>query len=329
VGTPIAKSWAMATFGHKLMSEEHGPKDLVRNACRAEEAGFDFVAISDHFHPWLGSQGHSPLAWTVLGAIAARTQRVKLATAVTCPTIRYHPAVVAQFAATLALLSDDRFTLGLGAGENLNEHVVGAGWPSPPKRQAMLGEAIDIMQKLWEGQEVSHEGEHYTLDRAKLWDVPSKPPALAVAAGGEKAARLAAEKGAGLFTTEADEKLIAAWQEAGGKGARYAEVALSYARTEADALQVAHERFNFGVHGWKVNAELPTTSGFEAAGRSVRPEDMPEYVACGPDPERHVAAVKKFVKAGYDHIVLLGVGADQAGFLSFWQKELAPRLRKL
>jgi G6PDH family F420-dependent oxidoreductase len=185
----------MATYGYKLMSEEHGPKELVRNACRAEETGFDFVAISDHFHPWLESQAHSPFAWTVLGALAARTKKLRMVTAVTCPTLRYHPAIVAQFAATLGVLSDGRFTLGLGAGENLNEHVVGRGWPPPHTRQEMLGEAIDIMRKLWQGEEVSYHGEHFTLDRAKLWDVPDTAPALAVAAGGPKAARRRARTG--------------------------------------------------------------------------------------------------------------------------------------
>jgi G6PDH family F420-dependent oxidoreductase len=319
----------MATYGYKLMSEEHGPKELVRNACRAEEAGFDFVAISDHFHPWTSSQGHAPLAWTVLGAIAARTQRVRLATAVTCPTIRYHPAIVAQFAATLAVLSDDRFTLGVGSGENLNEHVVGAGWPAPRERQDMLDEAIDLMQALWRGEEVSRDGEYFSVDRAKLWDVPRTPIPLAVAAGGPRAAQLAGEKGAGIFTTEPRAELIEAWQKGGGKGPRYCEVALSWARNEADALRVAQERFSFSVHGWKLSTELPTPASFEAAARTVRPEDMKEKVACGPDPERHVAAVKKFVDAGFDHLVLLGIGPDQEGFLTFWQKELAPRLRKL
>ncbi len=319
----------MATYGYKLMSEEHGPKELVRNACRAEETGFDFVAISDHFHPWLESQGHAPFAWTVLGAVAARTKKVGLVTAVTCPIIRYHPAIVAQFAATLGVLSDGRFTLGLGAGENLNEHVVGEGWPAPHTRQEMLGEALDIMQKLWQGEEVSYHGEHFTLDRAKLWDVPDTAPALAVAAGGPKAARIAGEKGAGLFATEPNEQLVQAWADGGGKGARYAEIAMCWAKDEAEAKRIAHERFNFGVHGWAVNAELPTTAGFEAAGKSVRPEQVAEMVSCGPDPERHVAAIKKYLKAGYDHLVLLGVGPDQEGFLSFWQKELAPRLKKL
>ncbi len=203
----------MAVYGYKLMSEEHGPRALVRNACAAEQAGFDFVAISDHYYPWLESQGHSPLAWTVLGAIAARTERIGLATAVTCPTIRYHPALVAQFAATLAVLSDGRFTLGLGGGELLNEHVVGLGWPPPRTRHAMLGEAIDVMRLLWEGRTVSYDGAHVTVERARIWDVPDRPLPIAVAAGGPKAARLAGEKGAGLFATEPRGDLVQAWKD--------------------------------------------------------------------------------------------------------------------
>jgi G6PDH family F420-dependent oxidoreductase len=319
----------MATFGYKLMSEEHGPKELLQNARRAEELGFDFVAISDHYHPWLSVQGHSPQAWTVLGAIAARTERIGLTTAVTCPSIRYHPAVVAQFAATLGVLSGDRFTLGLGAGENLNEHIVGAGWPAPHARQAMLGEAIDIITQLWSGEEVSFEGEYFEVDRAKLWDRPAKPPALAIAAGGPKAAQLAGQKGAGLFATEARKDLVQHWSQAGGKGARYAEVGLCWAAKEADAVRVAHERFSFGVLGWPLQTELPTPGGFEAAVSKVRPEDVSQQVGCGPDPERHVAAVRKYADAGFDHLVLVGVGPDQEGFLRFWKEELAPRLRKL
>lgn len=325
----IAKALAMTTYGYKLMTEEHGPKDLLQNGVRAEEVGFDFLAISDHFHPWLKSQGHAPFAWTVLGALAAQTQRVKLVTAVTCPTIRYHPAIVAQFAATTALLSDGRFTLGLGAGENLNEHVVGTGWPAPRQRQEMLGEAIEIIARLVQGEEISHEGKHFHVDRAKLWDAPKTPLPFVIAAGGPKAAQLAGKHGAGLFATEPRRDLVEAYTQAGGKGARYAEVTLCWAASEAEALRLAHERFSFGVHGWKVMAELPTPASFEAAARSVRPEQLKENIACGPDPERHVAAVRKFVEAGFDHIVLLGVGPDQAGFLTFFQRELAPRLRKL
>jgi G6PDH family F420-dependent oxidoreductase len=319
----------MANYGYKLMSEEHGPNDLVRNACRAEEAGFDFVAISDHFHPWLSSQGHSPAAWTVLGAIAARTERVGLVTAVTCPGIRYHPATVAQSAATLAILSGGRFTLGLGAGENLNEHVVGQGWPPPRERQDMLVEAVDIIERLWRGEEVSEDTEHYSVDRAKLWDVPNTAPQIALAAGGPRAARLAGERNLGLFATEPKRDLVQAWTEAGGKGPRYAEVGLCWARDEAEAVRIARARMSFALLGWKVMAELPTPESFEAAVSHVRDDDVAKQVACGPDPERHLAAVRKYVEAGFDHIVLLGAGPDQAGFLGFWEKELKPRLAKL
>ena len=319
----------MANFGYKLMSEEHGPKALVANARRAEELGFDFVAISDHYHPWLEPQGHSPLAWTVLGAVAARTERIGLTTAVTCPTIRYHPAVVAQFASTLAVLSNDRFTLGLGAGENLNEHVVGEEFPPPLTRQAMLGEAVDMIQLLWEGKEVSHRGEYFSLDRARLWDRPNTPLKLAKAAGGPNAAELAAQKGAGLFTSGPSKDLLIVWSLAGGRGPRYAEVMLSWAPTEAEAVRIAHERARFGVMGWKVMAELPTTASFEDATQFIRPEDVAKNVACGPDPERHLEAIQKYVDAGFDNLTLLAVGPDQDGFLDFWRKELGPRVQKL
>lgn len=319
----------MPNYGYKLMSEEHGPNDLVRNACRAEEAGFDFVAISDHFHPWLSSQGHSPAAWTVLGAIASSARRVGLVTAVTCPTLRYHPATVAQSAATLALLSNGRFTLGLGAGENLNEHVIGEGWPPPHVRQDMLFEAVDVIQQLWSGEEVSEDGVYFSVDRARLWDVPKTPPVIAVAAGGPRAARLAGEKSLGLFATEAKRELVQAWSEGGGRGPRYAEVGLCWAREEAEAVRIARARMSFSLLGWKVMTDLPTHESFEAAVRCVRDEDVAQHIACGPDPERHVAAVRKYVEAGFDHIVLLGAGPDQEGFLSFWQTELRPRLSKL
>lgn len=324
-----AAQLGMATYGYKLMSEEHGPQELVRNAVQAEKAGFDFVAISDHFHPWSERQAHSPAAWTVLGAIAARTERVGLVTAVTCPGHRYHPATVAQSAATLAILSDGRFTLGLGSGESLNEHVVGHGWPSPGERQDMLFEAIELIQKLFTGEEVTEDGEFYTIDRAKLWDVPKKPPVIAVAAGGPRAAQLTGEQGLGLFTTEPSKKLIDAWSKAGGKGPRYAEVALCWAADEASAVRTARERFGFSLLGWDVNAELPTPQGFDAATKLVRDEDIAKQVTCGPDPEKHVAAIRKYLDAGFDHLVLLQPGPDQEGFMAFWQKELKPRLDKL
>ena len=219
----------MVKLGYKLMSEEHGPTDLVRNARRAEQAGFEFAAISDHFSPWLEEQGHAPFAWSVLGALANATQRIGLMTAVTCPTVRYHPAVVAQAAATVALLSDNRFTLGLGAGERLNEHVVGRGWPGARERRERLSEAIDIIQGLLSGTLTSYRGDHFRLDRARLFDRPDRKPAVVVAAGGPEAARLAGRKGDGLVATEP--RVVEAYRSAGGSGPRYAEVALCHAAT--------------------------------------------------------------------------------------------------
>ena len=205
-------------YGYKLSSEGFGPKELVRQAVLAEASGFDFVEISDHYHPWLDSQGHSPFAWTVLGAIAASTDSVGLATGVTCPTVRYHPAIVAQAAATLALVSDGRFTLGVGSGERLNEHVVGAGFPAVTERQAMLREALEIIRLLWQGGYQSYRGEYLDLEDARVFDLPDELPVIAVAAGGPDAAELAAELGDGMFGTEPKPELFEAYRGAGGDG---------------------------------------------------------------------------------------------------------------
>lgn len=321
----------MVQYGYKLMTEEHGPNALVENAVRAEEAGFDFVASSDHFHPWLDSQGHAPFAWSVLAAVAARTARIGIATGVTCPMIRYHPAIIAQAAATTALLSDGRFTLQLGSGERLNEHVVGRGWPSVSTRHAMLREAIEIIKALWEGGMQSYDGEHLTLEDARIFDLPDDPITLALAISGPASAAVAAELCDGIVATEPDPELPRLFVEAGGSssGPRFTEAPLAYAATEDDGLALARERFRFGVPGWKVQAELPNPVNFEAATKTVRPEDMAELVGYGPDPERHVAVVKRFVDAGFDHVTLVGIGPDQDAFLRFWSDELQPRLRNL
>ncbi len=318
----------MTKFGYKLMSEEHGPRDLVRNARLAEEAGFDFVAISDHYHPWLRSQGHSPYAWSVLGALAAGTESVEIVTAVTCPFLRYHPAIIAQAAATVAILSGGRFTLGLGSGEKLNEHVVGNGWPPVRIRHEMLSEAIDIIRLLWRGGMQSYEGKHLTIEQAQVFDLPSEPPEIIVAIGGKKAARLAADKAEGIFTVESDPRLIEYWTDAGGfeDGPKYAEIMLSWAESEEKAVDVAYERFRFGTAGWKVNAELPNVAHFEAHSSVVHKEDITDSVVCGPDPELHAAAIEKYIDAGYDHIVIIAAGPRQKEFLGFWEKELSPLL---
>jgi G6PDH family F420-dependent oxidoreductase len=314
----------MLKLGYKLMSEEHGPKELVRNACRAEEAGFDFAAISDHFSPWLEEQGHSPLAWPVLGAIAQATKRLGLMTSVTCPTMRYHPAVVAQAAATLGLLSDDRFTLGLGAGERLNEHVVGMGWYGVAERHERFREAVDIIQGLLTGELTNYRGRHLRLENARLYDRPKSKPPVVLAAGGPRAARIAAEKGDGLMATEPRKDLVEAF---GGKGPRYCEVNLCCAEREDAARETAHKYFRWSLTGWPVQAELPDTKGFDAASRNISPEAVAEMISCGPSVEKHLAAIGKYVKAGFDHITLVQVGPCQEYFFDLFQRELASALR--
>lgn len=315
----------MLKLGYKLMSEEHGPLDLVRNAQRAEQIGFDFAAISDHFFPWIEEQGHSPLAWSVLGAIANATRHLGLMTAVTCPTMRYHPAIIAQGAATLALLSGDRFTLGLGSGERLNEHVTGAGWPGLLERHERFYEAIEIIQGLLTGELQDYRGKHLRLDNAKLYDRPDIKPPVVIAAGGPKAARFAREKGDGLMATEPRKDIVEAF---GRKGPRYAEVAMCCAKREDDARTTAHKYFRWSMTGWPVQAELPDTKGFAAASKHIAPEAVAEKISCGPSAERHLKAIHTFTEAGFDHIVLVQIGPDQDYFFDYFKRELAPALRK-
>lgn len=318
----------MIKLGYKLMSEEHGPTDLVRNCQRAEQAGFDFAAISDHFFPWLEEQGHSPFAWSVLGALANATQRIGLMTAVTCPTMRYHPAIIAQAAATLGLISGDRFTLGLGAGERLNEHIVGEGWPGIAERHERLAEAVDIIQGLLAGELTNYRGQYFRLDHAWLFDRPQRKPAVVLAAGGPKAARFAGQKGDGLIATEPRAELIEAFVSAGGTGPRYAEVALCIDEREDEARKTAHRYFRWSVTGWPVMAELPGPESFAAASRQVSPEAVAKLVSCGPSVDRHLEAIDRFLKAGFDHIILVQVGPNQDKLLELFVRELAPALRR-
>jgi G6PDH family F420-dependent oxidoreductase len=316
-------------IGYKLSSEAFGPKELIRQAVRAEEAGFDFVEMSDHFHPWLDVQGHSSFTWTVFGAIAAQTDRVGLATGVTCPTVRYHPAIIAQAAATLAIVSDGRFTLGVGAGERLNEHVVGQGFPSVRGRHERLREALEIIRLLWQGGYQSYEGKHLRLEDARVFDLPDQPPVIAVAASGPASTAIAADLGDGLFATEPKRDLVQAYQRAGGDGPRYAEVPVAWAPDEQQAVQAAWQTSRWAVTGWKVMSELPNPVNFDAASRTVTGDAIRQQFAVGPDPDTHVAAVKKYVDAGFDHLVLQNAGPDPDGFLDFYRQTLADRLRAL
>ncbi|MET1754764.1 TIGR03557 family F420-dependent LLM class oxidoreductase [Novosphingobium sp. RD2P27] len=318
----------MTKFGYKLMTEEHGPKALVANAVRAEQAGFDFVSISDHFHPWLKSQGHAPFAWSVLGAIAHATEKVGITTGLTCPIIRYHPAIIAQAAATIAIMSDNRFSLAVGAGERLNEHVTGELWPSTPIRHEMLSEAIDIFRLLWDGGLHSFEGNFYDIDHAQLYDAPEKPITVTLGVSGEKSVELAADKADGIMATSPDGALVKGFKKKSGKsGPAYGEVTLAWAPSEEEGRRIAHERFRFGALGWSVNSELRDVEGFEAATQFVRPEDLEGSMPMGPDPEVHLKVIREWMDAGFDHLVLLGPGDDQEGFISFCEKELFPKLR--
>jgi G6PDH family F420-dependent oxidoreductase len=317
----------MVKLGYKLMTEQHGPADLVRNAKRAEQAGFDFAAISDHYFPWLEEQGHAPFAWSVLGAVAEATEQLGLMTAVTCPIMRYHPAIIAQATATMGLLADGRFTLGLGAGERLNEHVVGAGWPGVVERHERLSEALDIIQGLLAGKLTTYRGEHFKLDHAKLFDRPKRKPPVIVAAGGPEAGRLAGEKADGLIVTEPEKELVKAFTSGGGKGPRYAEVAMCCAADEEQARKTAHRYHRWSLAGWPVLAELPHDEAFAAASEHVSVEAIGKEISCGPSADRHLEAIHEFTAIGCDHIILTQIGPDQDFFFELFERKLAPALR--
>ncbi len=321
----------MASFGYTVMGEQAGPKQLVADAVRAEEAGFDFIAASDHYNPWLPEQGHAPYTWAVLGAIAQATDHIELMTYVTCPTMRYHPAVVAQKAATLQLLSDGRFTLGLGAGENLNEHVIGQDWPPVDVRHEMLEEALDIIRGLFAGETVTYRGQHLDAEAARLWDRPASPPPIGVAVSGPRSCALAGAKADAMIAVAPEVDLGEQFDAAGGAGKpRIGQAAVCFDEDEAAARRRALEQFRWFTGGWKVMAELPGPVHFDAASKSVSEEEVAEQVPCGPDLELHVGAVRKFLDAGFTGVALVQIGgAHQQPFLDWSERELLPALRAL
>jgi G6PDH family F420-dependent oxidoreductase len=320
----------VASIGYTLMCEQAGPTQLVDDAIRAERTGFDFAVISDHYYPWLEEQGHSPYAWSVLGAVAYATSQVELMSFVTAPIRRYHPAVVAQKAATIGVMSGGRFTLGLGAGENLNEHVVGA-WPHVAQRHDMLVEAIDIIRPLLAGETIHHGGEYFEVPEAKLWDLPEDGVPIGIAVSGASSCELAGEYADVMIAVEPKAELGQMFDEAGGAGKpRYGQVMLCYGPDEAQSRKIAYEQFRWSGLGWPVNAELPNPRSFERASASVREEDVAEQIPCGPDVDKHVQAVRKFVEAGFTHIALVQIGAEGQGrFFDFAERELLPALRAL
>ncbi|WP_086819020.1 TIGR03557 family F420-dependent LLM class oxidoreductase [Allokutzneria sp. NRRL B-24872] len=321
-------------IGYTLMTEQAGPKQLVGHAVAAEKAGFAFEVCSDHYSPWLDEQGHAPYAWSVLGAVAQATDRVELMTYVTCPTMRYHPAVVAQKAATVQLLSDNRFTLGLGSGENLNEHVVGEGWPSLDVRHDMLAEAVQIIHGLFDGGHSSYAGEHFRVDSAKLWDLPDSRVPIAVAVSGEESIARFAPVADAMIAVQPEQRLCREWDEhwvgrAEGSARKIGQLPVCWDADRDAAIARAHEQFRWFGGGWKVNAELPGTAGFAGATQFVTPENVASAIPCGPDVEPILKSVREFADAGFTDLALVQIGGEhQDGFFSFAEKELLPALRE-
>ncbi len=314
-------------LGYALSSEEHGPNDLVRNAKAAEDAGFTFALISDHYHPWVDAQGQSPFVWSVIGGIAQATERLRLGTGVTCPTIRIHPAIIAQAAATSAVMMEGRFFLGVGTGEELNEHILGDRWPAPQVRLEMLEEAIEVMRLLWQGGYQSHAGKHFTVEQARIYTLPDEPPPIAVAAAQPKAAELGGRLGDAFVGVAPEAELIEEFEQAGGKGKpRYGQVTVCYAETEDQARKTALEVWpNAGLEG-PLSQELAIPSHYEAAAKLLSEDDVAETVICGPDAERHLEAIREYEQAGYDHVYVHQVGRDQESFLRFYAEEILPKL---
>jgi coenzyme F420-dependent glucose-6-phosphate dehydrogenase len=314
-------------IGYTLSSEEHGPGDLLLYGRIAEEVGFDFLTISDHFHPWTSRQGQSPLVWSVLGGLAVKTERVPVVTSVTCPTMRIHPAIVAQAAATTAALLPERFTLGLGTGENLNEHVTGHVWPHPQERLDMLDEAIHLIRLLWSGELVTEWTEHFTVDRARIYTLPETLPPIAVAASMPKAAELAGRSGDALISTAPEKELVQSFREAGGEGKPvYGQLTVCYGSDEEESKNEALEWWpNTSVPG-ELGVELAEPQQFEQVAELITADQVAEKVVCGPETRPILEKVGAFVDAGFDHVFIHQVGPRQEEFLKFSGKELLPAI---
>jgi G6PDH family F420-dependent oxidoreductase len=319
----------MAEIGYALSSEEHTPNDLVRHAAVAEQAGFTFAMISDHFHPWIERQGHSPFVWSVIGGISQSTSKLRLGTGVTCPMIRTHPAIIAQATATSAAMMPGRFMFGVGTGENLNEHILGDKWPPFDIRAEMLEESIEIIRALWTGDELSHYGEHYIVENARLYTVPDEAPPILVAASGPKMASLAGRIGDGLVATSADKELLTNFSnEAGAATPRYGQVTVCWNEDEAKAKKIAHEVWPTAALRGELTQELATPKHFEQAAQMVTEEQVAEAVTCGPDPERHIKALREYVDAGFDNVYVHQIGDDQEGFIEFYRREVLPAFQR-
>lgn len=315
-------------FGLTLSSEEHPPSRLVEIARLAEEAEFDFVSISDHYHPWVGEQGHASFVWTVLGAIAASTEDIEVAVGVTCPIMRIHPAVLAQAVATTGTLLEGRFVWGVGTGEALNEHILGDRWPPHPVRLEMLEEALEVIRRLWTEESVTHYGTYYTIEDARILDRPREPVPIVISAFGPEAAKLAAAAGDGLWTAGSKD-IIDGFRDAGGKGDVYSQLTMCWGESEEKARATAHRLWAFSGLPGQLGQDLRTIADYEEAVALVTEDQLAEKVPCGPSLEPIVKMASEAIDAGVDHLYFHQIGSDQEGFIDFWQKELQPALADL
>jgi G6PDH family F420-dependent oxidoreductase len=311
-------------IGYFLSSEEHGPQALVDQARRAEAAGFHALWISDHFHPWIDEQGHSPLVWSTIGALSQATS-LPVTTAVTCPTVRIHPAVVAHAAATSAVLLGGRFALGVGSGEALNEHILGTVWPDADTRLEMLEEAVEVIRTLWRGGVQDHRGRHYTVQNAQIYDLPDEPSPIYVSGFGPKAVRLAASIGDGYVITMPDAELIELYHSEGGAGPVQAGTKVCFGPDEAEAVRTAHRLWPNEALPGELAQVLPAPAHFEQAAELVTEEMIAESIPCGPDIDRHVEALQKFADAGVDELFVQQIGPDQEAFFERWAGAVLPR----
>ncbi|HWB65909.1 MAG TPA: TIGR03557 family F420-dependent LLM class oxidoreductase [Mycobacteriales bacterium] len=315
----------MTNFGYFLSAEELSPTELLDTAQLAADAGFDRIWISDHYHPWSREQGESAFVWAVLGAIAAKTE-LHMTTAVTCPTHRIHPAVIAQATATVASLAPGRFSFGVGSGERLNEHILGGAWPPPPIRLEQLEEAIEVIRRLWTGEAVTHRGAHYTVDNARIFSLPDQPPPILVSGFGPASTELAARVGDGWVTTQPDGELLRRYRSAGGRGVTQGGMKICWAPSADDAAKTAYRLWGFEAIGGQSAQELPSWTQFEDLSAATSPEKVAEDVPCGPDPERAAAKIKKYVDAGFDEVYISQMGPDQAGGIRFLAEQVLPSL---
>ena len=314
-------------IGYFLSSEEFGPRELVEQARMAQDAGFESLWISDHFHPWNDAQGQSGFVWGTIGALAEAVD-LPIGTAVTCPTIRIHPAIVAQAAATAAVLTGGKFTLGVGTGEALNEHILGTAWPTSQVRRDMLEEAVEVMRELWKGGIVNHRGTHYTVDNARLYTLPEKPVPVYVSGFGPASARLAGRIGDGYVGTQPDTELIGQFRENGGQGkVTQGGYKVCWGRDRDEAVKTAHERWANEQLPGELAQVLPQPAHFEQAQQLVTPEMMAEALVCGDDEEAHLRRFAEYSDAGYDEVYINQIGPDQRGFFDFYGERILPQLK--